>query len=95
MDENEDWREIRGCPSYLVSPRGGVWNVKKNHPQPQLPKGAGLSVNLVNTEGKLTIRFVHTLVAEAFIEPRPKGTRVRHIDKDIWNNKIENLEWRD
>lgn len=38
-------------------------------------------------------RYVHRLVAEAFI-PNPHGKRtVNHIDSDRSNNCIDNLEW--
>ena len=37
---------------------------------------------------------VHTLVAEAFIGPKPKSARtVNHLDGNKQNNRAENLEW--
>jgi hypothetical protein len=37
--------------------------------------------------------YVHVLVAEAFICPRPKGKEVNHIDGNRWNPRASNLEW--
>ena len=37
---------------------------------------------------------VHNLVAEAFLGPRPSSTHtVDHIDRDVANNRVENLRW--
>lgn len=40
--------------------------------------------------GKVT-SFVHTLVAAAFLGPRPEGMQVRHADGDRTNNTLGNL----
>ncbi len=49
---------------------------------------AGLSKN-----GKLTTIYVHRLVLEAFIGPRPKGLECCHEDGDRMNNRLSNLRW--
>ena len=36
-------------------------------------------------------RMVHTLVAEAFLGPRPSGLNIRHLDGDSFNNHCDNL----
>lgn len=38
-------------------------------------------------------RAIHQLVAEAFIEPRPDGTEVRHLDGNPGNNRPANLAY--
>lgn len=53
------------------------------------------TVNLVNNKGEEETRYVHELVAEAFV-PNPNNLPyVRHKDGDIQNNKADNLEWTD
>ena len=38
--------------------------------------------------------YVHNLVLEAFVGPRPEGAECRHFpDKCPWNNSLENLSW--
>jgi hypothetical protein len=39
------------------------------------------------------VRYVHSLVAEAFIGPRPIGLEVRHLDGDSTNNAVDNLRY--
>lgn len=43
--------------------------------------------------GTRTTRTVHSLVAEAFIGPRPDGCEVNHIDANKLNNALANLEY--
>jgi hypothetical protein len=59
----------------------------------------------VSTKGRLMVlmrelnntvrnRYLHQLVLEAFVGPRPKGMVVRHFpDRNPTNNKLENLCW--
>jgi len=43
--------------------------------------------------GQQFTRYVHRLVAAAFIGPCPEGHHVHHIDNDPSNNFIENLRY--
>mgnify|MGYP001809888964 CR=1 FL=1 len=47
----------------------------------------------VGLGGNARDRYIHALVAEAFIGPRPKGLDVNHIDGDKTNNAVDNLEY--
>ena len=38
-------------------------------------------------------KYVHRLILETFIGPRPKGKECRHLDSDKTNNNLRNLVW--
>lgn len=38
-------------------------------------------------------RYVHHLVLETFVGPRPPGAECRHLDGDKTDNRLENLAW--
>jgi len=38
-------------------------------------------------------KFVHSVVLETFVGPRPKGLVSRHLDGNVFNNAVENLTW--
>jgi len=40
-----------------------------------------------------TPRYLHDLVAEAFVGPKPEGAQVRHLDDDPSNNTESNLAY--
>jgi hypothetical protein len=93
-DSETVWKEYPQCAKYLVSNTGQVKNKKT---------GRFMLGSKVNGYRFLTLyqgpgipklnRLVHRMVAEAFI-PNPEGKPcVNHIDTNILNNRVENLEW--
>ena len=81
---------------YEVSEVGSVWSCpKKKHDgmwlTPTLRKGY-LTVHL-SQDGIAKILYVHSLVAEAWIGPRPSGLQINHLDGNKLNNRVENLEY--
>jgi len=96
----ESWREVVGHEGrYDVSDQGRV----RSHTRPSRPNylmaisahhlTGYLFVKLYSEAGQKPNVFVHQLVAEAFIGPRPAGEQVRHLDGNKLNNASTNLAY--
>lgn len=83
-----DIGEVRSIPrtDRLGRSQGGL--VLKQHAR----KSGHRTVVLYGSDGRRTM-LVHTLVATAFICPRPTGLEVCHGDGDPRNNRVSNLRW--
>lgn len=84
-----EYEEILGYPGYVASVRGEIikvknWRIKKQRP---VARG-GLRVDI----GKSS-RMVHHLMALAFYGRHPRGFRIRHLNGDMTDNRLENLAW--
>ena len=85
----ERWHPVND--GYEVSDHGRVRNRRTGHVLK--PGRANRSGHLSVSLGRGDKRYVHTLVAEAFVGPRPAGHEVRHLDGDSTNNRKGNLQW--
>jgi len=106
MKEQEIWKPIPGFEGYEVSDLGGVRSFFKRGgigywqimPEVQRVLAEGTKPNgykfvLLHRDGKPYNRYVHSLVALAFIGTRPRGLCVCHNNSDITNNSANNLRY--
>lgn len=100
-DPSERWLPVVGYEGiYEVSDQGRVFSLKRRfagarmltpwRPAPNRYFQVGLT-----RDRKTRHPNVHTLVAEAFIGPRPADQQVRHLDGDTANNTLANLKYGD
>lgn len=104
-DMTEQWKDISGYEGlYQVSNKGRVrrlkkWNVGKmsfvDDVAIQTPTDNGNGYQIVGLvkDRQRKNHYVHRLVAEAFIEKKPKCNVINHLDHDRKNNVVSNLEW--
>ena len=68
---------------------------KKGRVLKQFDNGRGYMQVHVRVDGKRTMKYVHQLVAQAFIENNGNLPQINHKDCDRANNAVSNLEWCD
>ena len=89
----EIWKDIENYSGYYqISSYGRVRNVKTGNILTGDINNIGYKRVCLYKNGKPHQKFVHRLIAEAFIPPFT-GQQVNHIDGDKLNNSVENLEW--
>lgn len=103
----EVWRPVVGFEGlYEVSDHGRVRSVerfvrgKAGVRSPRVSRVLALSANThgylhvsLSRENKRRTAYVHGLVLQAFVGPRPEGLEACHQDGDKTNNAIGNLRW--
>ena len=78
---------------YSVTNDGSIYSHKKEKFLSPVNNGAGYMKVSLSRHGEVANRYVHRVVAEAFLENKKNLPQVNHIDGDKSNNKSSNLEW--
>lgn len=92
-------RRLDVWPDYAVTPDGRVFRITGGRGvrawRALRPQDNGHGYHTVNLyrNGKARRLTVHSLVASAFIGPRPDGMEIHHKDGDRANNASANLEY--
>lgn len=101
----EIWKDVPGYEGmYQVSNMGNVRGLDRysDSDKRQKLKGKMMAFHihhkgyikvLLTKNGQAKMKFVHILVAAAFIGPTPKGKQVNHMNGKKADNRPENLEY--
>ena len=92
----EQWLPIEGFEDYTISNTGKVkskfFKDSNKCLKPGLGKRGYYCVNL-HKDKKAYTKYLHRLIAEAFIPNPTNKPIVDHIDRNPLNNSISNLRW--
>lgn len=92
--ETTIWMCINGYSDrYKVSSTGLVYSKRSGHLLKIHTKDNGYNFVMLYDGKRYQTKFIHRLVAEAFIKPHGNADQVNHKDCDKTNNCVENLEW--
>lgn len=94
----ERWVPVRGYEGlYEVSDLGRVRSLPRPGTRGVVLRpdvgGPGYPAVRLFRQGKKTHLNVHSLVAVAFLGPRPAGGECRHLNGDQTDNRLVNLQW--
>jgi hypothetical protein len=72
---------------------GREWRYRGRLLKPGIFLDYGYPIVVLRCQGKGKTHNVHSLVAAAFLPPRPEGMEVNHKDNNRANAHYKNLEW--
>ena len=96
MNTPTAFRPIKGFPGYAIGETGEVISFKEGTSKfksTHTNTDGYLTVGLCGLDGRVHTKAVHSLVAQAFLGPRPQDMVVDHIDGDKTNNNVTNLHY--
>lgn len=95
MNSDQFCRRVPGFPGYFVTDAGQVVSCRGSIPRLLVwsIKSTGYPAVSLCRLGDVVTKNVHSLVAEAFIGPRPAGHVCRHLDGNPQNPSIHNLAY--
>lgn len=84
---------IQNFYPYAIDEEGFVYNIKYGRKNGRWKDRDGYWYAILRKNGKSIKKFIHVLLLETFVGPRPKGYVCRHLDGNKNNNTLENLVW--
>lgn len=88
------WKPVNpALGPYEVNAKGEVRRIGTENLKKLTTNAAGYPVVGLWHKNRGVVCYVHHLVAEAFIGPRPPGAHINHLDGDKTNPAAENLEY--
>lgn len=95
----ESIQGLENYPDYAVDVNGNIWSFKFNKFRKlkagwAKKKESYMIVRLSDRTGKITNFYIHRLVAMAYLPCEDFNYRIIHLNNDLSDNRIENLEWR-
>ena len=87
---------IHDFPGYFIAKDGRVLSCLNVKPRilRTAKVNSGYDINKLMRDGKRRPIYVHHLLLENFVGPRPEGYRAHFKDGDKDNLHVDNLEWR-
>lgn len=90
--DGETWLPVAHPAGYEVSDHGRIKGRTGKILRPAANHYGHQQVHL-KSRGVTRSTYVHALVLEAFVEPRPDGMFACHINGDATDNRLSNLRW--
>ena len=91
--EVSNYGQVRSLPRRTLGKDGAVRPFPGKILKPRIQRSGHHKVVLYRGNGKSQARYVHQLVLEAFVGPRPQGMVTCHNDGIPDNNFVGNLRW--
>jgi hypothetical protein len=88
-----EWEIVACCPTYEINCLGQIRRIDSGRIKTAVVAANGYLVVNLWRANKGRVYCVHSLLAEAFLGPRPDAETVNHIDGNRLNNSLDNLEY--
>ena len=97
------YKDIPGFPGYRIGSDGSVWSKRSRKMSGRLnsdwhrltltTRKSGYITACFRAGSKNHVRYIHHLVLESFVGPRPDGMECCHGPDGASDNRLENLRW--
>lgn len=84
---------VTGFPKYCINKVGIIWSFYRNKfIKPTKQSGGYFHLGIKNDLG-IKFKYLHTLILEAWVGPRPEGMVCCHNNGVPSDNRLDNLRW--